>query len=78
MLSKLHSLHRYYQEQVLAVCAASATCTQAVKGIVLLALPGMKPYPELATVLIVGQIRDQGLPVSSKGQCLLMQITFKS
>lgn len=76
MLSKLHSLHRYYQEQVLAVCAASATCT--LKGIVLLALPGMKPYPELATVLIVGQIRDQGLPVSSKGQCLLMQITFKS
>lgn len=78
MLSKLHSLHRYYQEQVLAVCAASATCTQAAKGIVLLALPGMKPYPELATVFIVGQIRDQGLPVSSKGQCLLMQITFKS
>lgn len=56
MLSKLHSLHRYYQEQVLAVCAASATCTQAAKGIVLLALPGMKPYPESATVLIVGQI----------------------
>lgn len=43
MLSKLHSLHRYYQEQVLPVCAASATRTKAAKGIVLLALPGMKP-----------------------------------